>query len=119
MSSFLLRFAHGDIVSKLLLLFKSADRNSESTNHHVAFVCNKLITSVQARPLFFQLCAFRVFDELLSNPIANASKSCVEIVQFAKYIVRSFVRLAQKVRVEPWFSAVVHSGIECSRGLKL
>ncbi|KAK8723590.1 hypothetical protein OTU49_011453 [Cherax quadricarinatus] len=116
---FVRRFANTKVMQAYSRLFKKYQSNSEYTNHCILKMYHRIAWDCKLPAIFFQASLFCVFQQAMEDPRQTTNESAKEIVKFAKYIFRKFLKVAEtntKVFVELLFWKTNKDALEIECG---
>ena len=87
-------FAKGFVVAHYVWLLDKFKLNGQQTNHQALKMLDMIARKCDFLPLLFQASVFRVFDRILSDPSVEGKKEYKESVDFVRWVVREFFKLA-------------------------
>jgi len=87
-------FAKSDVVAHYIWLLDRFKLNSQQTNHQVLKMLDMVARKCEHLPLLFQASIFRVFNRILSDSSVEGKKEFKETVDFVRWVVREFFKLA-------------------------
>lgn len=92
---FVRRFANTKVMQSYARLFKQYQLNSTYTNHCILKIYHRIAWDCKLPAMFFQASLFCVFQQAMEDPRRSSNESLKEIVKFALYILRQFIRVAE------------------------
>ncbi|XP_045618399.2 protein timeless homolog [Procambarus clarkii] len=116
---FLRRFANTNVMKSYACLIKRYKSNSTYTNYCILKLYHRIAWDCKLPAMFFQASLFCVFQQAMEDPRQNSNESVKEIVKFAKYIFRQFLKVAEtntKVFVELLFYKTNKEAVEIECG---
>ncbi|XP_025082502.1 protein timeless homolog isoform X2 [Pomacea canaliculata] len=90
-------YAKPEILKHYVLLAADFEKNSTHTNHCVVKMLHRIGFDLGYIAMLFQASLFRVFQRLMSGPLARSPKF-QEMFKFAVHVVRRFTEVAEKNR---------------------
>jgi len=92
--TFMKQFVNAKVVEQYTWLISKYKHNTHHTNHQVLKMMDMIARKCNHLPLLFQASCFNVFEKILSESEADRKKEHKETVDFVRWVVREFFKLA-------------------------
>ncbi|XP_072020658.1 protein timeless homolog [Amphiura filiformis] len=92
---YILKFGHPDVIRCYVSALQTYRTNKVFTNHCAVKMLHRISFDQGDAPLLYQLSLFRVFQNLLNDPVSKLAQY-KELTKFAKFVVGKFFEAATK-----------------------